>query len=151
MEEENIRVISSIIIPSPFDKKKFLLVKTAKDGKWGLVGGKVSPFENYKRAIAREAKEEIDIEIVTDYLVGIYWTKSARGHAIINHVFTGRIYEREPKINEKNKILEIAYLTLGEIRRLDETNQLRSKSNLPSIEDYLAGEKLEESSIVKEY
>lgn len=54
---------------------KFLIIKTVIDDyfDWCLPGGKVDFNETPYETLKREVKEEINIEIKTEKVIGIYW------------------------------------------------------------------------------
>ena len=133
-----IRVVVTAVIPY---ENGFLFVKTKKDNKYGLPGGKVNPFEDLRIAIPREVAEETGLEIVLKHIIGFYYNKSARGHPIFNTAYFGIIVEGKPEITEKNKIEEIRFFSLKEIRKLYRKGKLRNIGSLKAVEDHLQGKK----------
>ena len=138
MDDNLIRVVVTAVVPY---ENGFLFVKAKKDGKWGLPGGHVKPFENPERAIPREIREETGLEVVVKNVIGIYSNKSSREHHISNTIYFALVKGGEINITKKDEILEIRALTLTEIRDLYDNKELRSIGSLLGVEDYLKGRK----------
>jgi 8-oxo-dGTP diphosphatase len=137
--DNRIRVVASVIVPY---SGKFICVKTKKDGKWGLPGGSVEPFEDIRIAAPREVSEEVGIEVVLENIVAIQYHRSERQHPILNTTYSSKIIEGIPKIMEPDKIEGMEFLSLKEIRKFYQEGKLRSKIvTLRAVENYLTGVK----------
>ncbi len=135
--DNRIRVVASVIIPY---SEKFIYVKTKKDGKWGLPGGSVEPFEDIKIAAPREVSEEIGLEVVLKNIIAVQYHRSERQHPILNTTYSSKIIEGIPRIMEPDKIEAMEFLSLKEIREFYQEGKLRSGIiTLRAIENYLAG------------
>ena len=138
--QNKIKAVVSVVIPY---EKGYIYVKTAKDGKLGLPGGKIDPFEDVEVAAPREVSEEIGAEIVIKNFIGSYFFKSDRGSSVINLVYSGEIVEGKPHIVNINEIKEIKSLKLSEIRALYKKGKIRAgAANIRPVEKYLQGNNL---------
>jgi ADP-ribose pyrophosphatase YjhB (NUDIX family) len=54
------------------DKGKILLQQRKDNSLWALPGGKLEIGESITEAIIREVKEETGLDVVTEYIIGIY-------------------------------------------------------------------------------
>jgi 8-oxo-dGTP pyrophosphatase MutT (NUDIX family) len=128
---------ASVVIPY---REGFIYVKTAKDAKWGLPGGKLDPFEPIHVGLPRETKQETNLEILLLHLLGIWDFKSESGSSITNRVFAGKVVEGEPKIIRPNEILELGIFSLSKIRELYRNGEIRAgRANLEPVEEYILG------------
>jgi len=135
--KNKIKAVVSVVIPY---EEGYIYVKTAKDGKLGLPGGKIDPFEDVEVAAPREVSEEIGAEIVIHDFVGSWFFKSDRGSSVINLVYSGKIVEGKPHIIRPNEIKEIKSLKLSEIRALYKKGKIRAgAANIRPVERYLSG------------
>ncbi|MCH8945881.1 MAG: NUDIX domain-containing protein [Nanoarchaeota archaeon] len=150
-EEKGTKLASSVIVP--LDDGIFL-VKTAKDGKYGLPGGKVNYLESVVYASQREVKEETGLDVVITGIVGFYQFQSERGNMIFHSVFSSKLITRPGEINdslsfEEGKILDVDDFSLRKIREFYEEGALRypGEATLESIEDYFRGRRFPLESI----
>jgi len=133
----SIRVVASVIIPY---SDKFIFVKTKKDGKWGIPGGRVEPFEDIRIAAPREVSEEVGLEVVLENLIALQYHRSERQHPIFNTTYSSRIIEGIPRIMEPDKIEEMEFFSLKEIREIYRKGGLRAGIvGLRAVENYLTG------------
>jgi len=131
------KATASIIVPG--NDSKYWYVRSAKDNKWGLAGGKIH-MEAAEVAAQREAKEELGIRVYIESLVGIYQFKSEEGNPILNIVYAARIIEGTPHITRPDEILEIQEFSYETIIHLHAQRQIRAgKANIAPLEDYRAG------------
>ena len=145
MSDNHIMVVTSVIVPY---EEKFVYVKSRKDGKYGLPGGKVEPFEDIRIAAPREVEEETGLVIVLENLIGLFYNRSERGNPILNTVYSSKVIEGIPRIIRPDEIEEIVCLSLGEIREFYREKKLRSGvANLMPVEEYLRGKSLPLSTI----
>ncbi len=118
----------------------FLYVKTAKDGKWGIPGGKVDLFEPAAIAAPREVAEELGIETVIEKFLGVWSFRSNRESSVVNFVYSGKIVEGTPHSMEPEKIISVESLSLKQIRNLHRKGEIRSGlANVEPVERFLAG------------
>jgi len=94
MPDNYIRVVTSVIVPY---EEKFVYVKSRKDGKYGLPGGKVESFENIEVAAPREVEEETGLVIILKNLIGLFYNRSERGNPILNTIYSSKIIEGTQK------------------------------------------------------
>lgn len=87
-----------------------------EDGKYGFVGGHVEENENIKRAMIREAKEEIGIEIKEEDLeVKHVMDRRIGEKQYIDFVLTTNKWQGEPKIMEPQKCDELIWKEIQDI------------------------------------
>jgi len=145
MSDNFIKVVTSVIVPRD---EKFVFVKTKKDGKYGLPGGKVDPFEDFRVAAPREVEEETGLVVVLQNLIGLFYHRSEKDNPILNTVYSSKLIEGTPRIIRPDEIEEIVDLSLGKIREFYEEGKLRSGiANLMPVEEYLRGKTLPLSTI----
>jgi len=136
-KDNQIKIVASVVLPY---KEGFIYVKTAKDGKLGLPGGKIDSFEDIEVAAPREVSEEIGAEIVLERLLGFWNFESDRGSSVINVIYSGKIVEGKPHIVRPKEIKEIKSFKLSEIRFLYSKGKIRSGlANVRPVEKYLQG------------
>jgi 8-oxo-dGTP diphosphatase len=120
--------VSAIIIRSS-DNKTFVtkrsLNKEISPGKWETVGGKVETGENIEQALAREVKEELNVEIKTYQYFGDY-----QWGTWIFKVFVIEL-KSEPEPN-KDDFEDWGWFTKEEIEKMDFAINCRDK-----VLDYL--------------
>lgn len=66
LEGKHIREVRAIC----FVGDKIVVVREPKHGRWNLPGGKVEQGESYTDAVAREVKEETNLEVLTQRAIG---------------------------------------------------------------------------------
>lgn len=140
---------SSVILPSNLDPKRYILVHTKKDDKWGNAAGTVETFEHPQDAATREVLEETGLTATIESLVGAWPIVSASGNYVLNIIYAGRIHEGIPAAKKKEGIDEVRAFSLDEIRELYRRKELRGLAHLRSIEDYANG-KVFPLEIIKE-
>ncbi|MNW52832.1 NADH pyrophosphatase [compost metagenome] len=92
-----------------------------QDGSWGIPGGLIDLGESVEECIRREAKEELNIELGTLHLLGVFsgkelYTKLRNGHEYYN-VIIGYIcteYKEDIKPDGK-EVLEAKFYNLIEV------------------------------------
>ncbi len=137
MDKNYIKTVASVVLPF---EDGFIYVRTAKDNKWGFPGGNLDLFEEINMGLAREVKEEINLEILLNSFLGVWDFKSDRGNSVSNRVFYGKIIEGEMKIIRPKEILEIRKLSLSEIRELYRKQELRGgRANVEPVEEFIRG------------
>lgn len=88
------------------EENKVLLCKRRDKDLWNLPGGRVEPSESPWAAAIREAREEINVEITLEKLVGVYFKKEQEE---IVFQFLAKITNGSP--SESGEAAEIAYFT----------------------------------------
>lgn len=96
--------------------------KKAKNerGKWEIPGGSVEFGETFGKALAREIKEEVGVEIEILELLGIcdHIIPEEKQHWV-SPTYICKIKKGTPKILEPEKCSAIGWFTLLEIEKLD--------------------------------
>ena len=109
----NPKPVASIIIPQD---GKVLMVQRAQTpllGYWCLPGGYISYGEEPSAAAVREAKEETNLEVEADRLVGVYTIDNdPRGHNI-DIIFSGHIISGSLAPNDE--VIRCRYFALDEL------------------------------------
>ena len=98
---------------------KVLLQKRNKEpekGYWSIPGGKLEWMETFEEAVKREIKEECDIDIKIEKLLGIYdhIVKNENQHWV-SPSFLCKITNGEPKIMEPTKHTDMKWFSLNEL------------------------------------
>jgi ADP-ribose pyrophosphatase YjhB (NUDIX family) len=133
----DIKVVTSVVIPY---RRGFIYVKSKKDGKWGLPGGKVEPFEDLKVAAPREVAEEAGVEILVRNIVGFWHFKSDRGSHILNTVYSGTVIEGSPVVVKPDEVEDVKVFSLENILELNDKGMIRNGiANVRPVECYRAG------------
>ena len=143
MSGKFIKVVTSVIVPY---EEGYIFVKTRKDGKYGLPGGKVDPFEDFRNEASREVDEETGLVVILQKLIGLFYHRSERNNPILNVVYSSEVIEGTPKIIRPNEIEDIKTLSLRKIREFHREGKLRSGVRM-SVEEYLRGKALPLSTI----
>lgn len=98
---------------------KVLLQQRNKDpekGYWSIPGGKLEWMETFEEAVKREIKEECDIDIKIEKLLGIcdHIVKNENQHWV-SPSFLCKITNGEPKIMEPTKHTDMKWFSLNEL------------------------------------
>ena len=103
------------------DDGELLLIHRSTDEltQWELPGGKVEPGENFAATAAREAREELGVDVT----IG-----ESLGNAHFEHVgidwsytwFSAQLNGDEPRINEPHTFDDIAYWSIAKLRKKTE-------------------------------
>lgn len=101
------------------DDGKVLLQQRNKDpekGYWSIPGGKLEWMETFEEAVKREIKEECDIDIKIEKLLGIcdHIVKNENQHWV-SPSFLCKITNGEPKIMEPTKHTDMKWFSLNEL------------------------------------
>lgn len=88
--------------------------KEPEKGFWSIPGGKVEWMETFEEAVKREVKEECDVEVVVEKLLGIcnHIVKNENQHWV-SPSFLCRIKQGEPKIMEPSKHIDMKWFDLN--------------------------------------
>ena len=101
------------------EKGELLLQQRNRDpekGFWSIPGGKVEWMETFEDAVKREVKEECDVEITVEKLLGIcdHIVKQENQHWV-SPSFLCKIKKGEPKIMEPSKHLDMKWFNLNSL------------------------------------
>jgi phosphatase NudJ len=134
-------VTVSAILQNPQGK---ILVLQEKDprvfGKYNLPGGHLEEHECLLDGAIREVKEETDIDISPEYLLGFYqWKKKDPG---ISFVFYAPVQPIVPHI-DPNDILAYHWLDLDEILLMLDGQFLNPVKHQQIFEDFVNGQRIE--------
>ena len=95
--------------------------KAASYGKYNLPGGHLEISEKIADGVKREVKEEVNLEVEPEYLVGIF--TGVGEHHFVNYVFYTEIMDQEPE-PQLSEILDCRWLSMDEILNTDEGDLL---------------------------
>ena len=111
-------ICSALII----QEGKFVIVKEADGymaGKWNIPGGHLETHESICSAAIREAKEETNLDIELDGLIGIYQFKSPAGNNVLQHCFKASIIGGEPK-HQAGELEDIKFISFHDFLQMDD-------------------------------
>jgi 8-oxo-dGTP diphosphatase len=110
---EIVDVVCAVIFGN--DPTKILVGKRKDVDLWELPGGKAEDGESFYQAVAREVKEELDVDYEVFAYVATY-VKDLKGKTLNLYMYVGRIYDQEPKALEHT---ELRWITKNEIDTLE--------------------------------
>ena len=101
------------------EEGKVLLQQRNKEperGYWSIPGGKLEWMETFEDAVKRELKEECDVDIQVEKLLGIcdHIVKNENQHWV-SPSFLCKITNGEPKIMEPTKHTDMKWFSLNEL------------------------------------
>lgn len=101
------------------DKNELLLQQRNKEpekGYWSIPGGKLEWMETFEDAVRREVKEECDIDVRVENLLGIcdHIVKNENQHWV-SPSFLCRIEKGEPRIMEPTKHTDMKWFGLDRL------------------------------------
>jgi ADP-ribose pyrophosphatase YjhB (NUDIX family) len=118
---------------------KIVLVKEAKKsayGKWNIPAGGLNDGEGIMAATKREIKEETDLDIDLEGLVGIYQHRRHDGTTGIKFIFKASVRSGTLKPRE-GELLDAGWFSFGEVGGMPE-DDIRKSSNVKRIiNDYM--------------
>lgn len=90
--------------------------KEPEKGYWSIPGGKLEWMETFEDAVKREVKEECDVDIQVEKLLGIcdHIVKNENQHWV-SPSFLCKITNGEPKIMEPTKHTDMKWFNLNEL------------------------------------
>lgn len=84
---------------------RILLVRRADDGRWGMPGGWVSPGETPLKAVKREVREEVGLNVRVGDLV-TYWSRAAHApsspHGSFHLLFECRVISGRVRLSHES-------------------------------------------------
>lgn len=125
------RLVVSVVIKNQNNEMCVIKETRSKGGKqiiqWSLPGGLIEEKEHLIQAAIREAKEETNVNIKIEQLLGIIdWSKSGNpnldkhaNHYGIDFIFGGRFIGGELKPQTDEKIIEVKFLDYDNIKSLN--------------------------------
>jgi len=116
--------------------KEILLVqerKPAAYGKFNLPGGHLEAGEKITVGAIREAREEVNLEIELEYLIGLY-----HGNSGMNFVFFTTSF-RNQAVAQKSEILDCSWFSVEALRALKDDHILNPHKFLMIMDDLVAG------------
>jgi len=99
---------------------KVVLVQENKDynrGLWNLPCGKLEPNENIFKAAVREAKEETNLDVELDGLVGVYQSINQKGVDAIRFIFKAKVLGGVFR-KQEDELLDARWFDLEEVKRM---------------------------------
>jgi len=130
----NIKVICGAVV---IKDNMFVLVKEAQKhvyGKWNFPAGHLDLDEDIFQATLREVKEETNLDIKLDGLIGIYQNKSQQENNVIKFIFKGSVIKGKLK-HCKTELLDAKWFTFKEFNNLKDSD-LRTMDLRTTIKDY---------------
>lgn len=119
MKDERNKIPVTVQLILKKENKVLLLKRTNtgfEDNKYAFIGGHVDNGEEIKKAMIREAKEEVDIDVKeNDLKVVNVMNRKVNGGAYIDFVLTAENWEGTPKIMEKEKCNEIMWADINNL------------------------------------
>ena len=98
------------------DDGRLLVVRRADDGRWAIVSGYLDPNEHPADGAAREAAEELGLEVRVDELVDVYH-RPAGGwgpHSLVSVLYLGTVTRGEVALAD-HELLEARWAHLDEV------------------------------------
>jgi ADP-ribose pyrophosphatase YjhB (NUDIX family) len=129
-----VKVVCNALI---LDNEKFVLVKEAQKhvyGKWNIPGGHPDINENIFDAVIREVKEETNLDIKLDGIIGIYQHKSQLGNNVIKILFKASPIAGELRF-QRGELLDAKWFSFEEFSKLTD-DEIRTLDLRRVIEDY---------------
>ena len=121
---------------------RILLVKEGKEhirGRWDFPGGSLEPGENIRECALREAREEVNLDINLESLIGVYTEVSMRtGDTVVVFMFHAKTKSREVQIPESDEIIDAEFFSMEEAMN----KELRKDNRYVVLEDFKEGQSL---------
>ena len=126
------------------DGGRYLLVQESKAtarARYNFPAGKPEIGETLMEAAAREAREEAGLDVVPEYLVGIYQcARTSEGVGVVNFVFRSQVVGGAITTSEEHP--SVGYFTREEIAGLGREGRLRGIHIELAIDQCAAGARI---------
>ena len=119
-----------------FKGDKFILVKEAQPicyGKWNFPAGYLDAGEDICTAAVREVKEETNVDVVLDGLIGVYGSKK-EGKSVVRFIFKATVVGGELKHRE-GELLDARWVSVDEFNKIPDS-ELRVLDLRDTLRDY---------------
>jgi len=133
-EKNKFKVVCGALV---VDGDSFVIVQEAKEhcyGQWNIPAGHSHTDENLFESAIREVKEETNLDIKLDGLLGIYQHKTATGYNVIKIVFKASKSSGELKF-PKAEILDVKWVTFEDFMSIP-IEALRTEELRTMVTDY---------------
>lgn len=125
---------------------KVLLIRRRDNGSWEPPGGVVELEDSLEGAVAREVKEESDVEVDVIRLSGVYKNVGAKGRFVVSLAFLCRAVGGKPAVGVET--LEAGWFSPEEAMRLVTRERMRirlqdalSGRETPAVRSFMTPEK----------
>jgi len=118
------------------DNEKVLLIQRGVEpnkGYWGTPGGYVDWDESTKETVAREVKEETNLDVIKTKLVGVYSSPSRHPKQVINLLYAVKI-ENKSQLNVGDDASDAKWFPLD---KLPKKMALDHKQNIKDAIEFL--------------
>ena len=117
------------------DANRLVLVKEAgvDYGKWNFPAGHLDEGEDIFQAAVREVKEETNLDVKLEALLGIYQQKNRQGESVIRILFKASLVGG--KLKHPEELLDAKWFTFEEFGRIED-EELRSLDLRLAVETY---------------
>ena len=125
-----IKVICGSVV---LKNNKFVMVQESKEycrGEWNLPLGHLELGEDILKATIREVKEETNLDIKLEGLIGIYEHRSRQGHNIVKFIFKASVIKGELKFKE-GELLDAKWFSYEDFDKMP-LNKIRTK-DIPKV------------------
>ena len=116
---------------------KFVLVKEAKKhvyGKWNFPAGHLELDDDIFQGTKKEVKEETNLDVKLDGLIGVYEHKTEMGNNSVKFIFKASVIKGTLK-HAKGELLEAKWFSFEEFSKLKD-KELRSLDMKKVVGDY---------------
>jgi 8-oxo-dGTP diphosphatase len=107
--EDTFRISVHAVITDD-DSKVLQLRQTYGDKRWGLPGGALEPGETIHEAIERECAEELGVEVLIEYLSGLYYHKAFNSQV---GIFRARLQSKSIRLSAEHS--DYRFFSLSEL------------------------------------
>lgn len=142
---KEIKVVCGAVV---IKDNKFVMVKEAQEycyGEWNLPTGHLDLDEDILRGAIREVKEETNLDIKLEGLIGIYEHRSRKGHNVVKFMFKASVIDGELKYQER-ELLDAKWFSFEEFEKLKDS-EIRNKDIRKIIADVKKGKLIDLKNI----
>ena len=118
----------------------------ASFGKYNLPGGHLELGEKIAAGAKREVREEVNLQIEPQYLVGIF--TGVGKHHFMNYVFYAETHDQDPE-PQFTEVLDCKWMSIDEIMNADE-DTLLNPTKLKSIVQRVSNKTLHQTDLIME-